>query len=113
MREAALHNTLERFVAPRTSVSLPDLANEVCPQGDCTSPSAGFDPAWRFDGLHYDIFGAFWFAEWVTPSFRALPEWGVRGLVAEPLRETRQRQETVETVFQGSNHRGNQRRAGP
>lgn len=78
-REAALHNTLERFVAPRTSVSLLDLANEVCPQDDCTSPSAGFDPAWRFDGLHYDIFGAFWFAEWVTPQLQSLARVGSEG----------------------------------
>jgi len=71
-REAVLNDALRRWVAANRSARLVDLAGTVCPRGDCDAPLAGFDPAWRYDGLHVTPDGARWFADWTAPRLVAL-----------------------------------------
>jgi hypothetical protein len=71
-REAAVTAAMEAHAAGDDRVSVVDMAGVVCPDGDCDNPTAGFDPAWRNDGLHYDSFGARWFADWITPQLEDL-----------------------------------------
>jgi hypothetical protein len=65
-REQALAALARRFARTTDRVTVLDLGAEVCPKGDCDAPRAGFDPAWRYDGLHYLPDGAAWVAEWLT-----------------------------------------------
>jgi peptidoglycan/LPS O-acetylase OafA/YrhL len=71
-REQAVVDAMRNFAAgnPRTVVL--DLWGVLCPTGDCDQLVEGFDPAWRYDGLHFDAFGARWFADWITPSLVTL-----------------------------------------
>lgn len=71
-REHALAEAMELFAAADPLVSVSDLASVVCPSGNCAEPTGGFDAGWRFDGLHYDGFGARWFSDWITPQLRAV-----------------------------------------
>lgn len=65
-REALLSAAYERYAAERTGVRVLDLSEEICPQGDCGRPPTGYDPAWRYDGLHFSMPGAEWAARWIT-----------------------------------------------
>jgi len=70
-REDTVSAALQAFAQRNPLVTVLDLASVVCPGGDCSSPAEGFDPDWRFDGLHYDGFGSRWFADWGTPRLLA------------------------------------------
>lgn len=65
-REALLRAAYERFAADRPGVRVLDLSEEICPEGDCGRPPTGYDPAWRYDGLHFSTSGAEWAARWIT-----------------------------------------------
>lgn len=67
-RERELGEAMADYAAGEPDADVIDLAEVVCPGGDCEEPTDGFDPAWRFDGMHYDAEGARWFADWVTPQ---------------------------------------------
>jgi len=67
-REAILGDAIRRWVTAHPGHAVIDLAGTICPANDCTSPTAGFDPQWRYDGLHVTPEGARWFADWLSPS---------------------------------------------
>ena len=67
-RETVLGAILRRWVEAHPRHGLVDLAATICPGDDCSAPAAGFDPQWRFDGLHLTPEGARWFADWVAPQ---------------------------------------------
>jgi hypothetical protein len=67
-REDAMRDELEAYAATRPGVRVLDLFEQVCPDGDCEHPVDGFDPAWRWDGMHYSPEGARWVAAWLTRS---------------------------------------------
>ena len=67
-RERAMRDELEAYATTRPGVQVLDLFEEVCPGGDCAHPTAGFQAAWRFDGMHYTADGARWVADWLTSA---------------------------------------------
>ncbi len=69
-RERLLRDAYQRYASDHADVRFLDLFTAICPAGDCDRPQAGFDPTWRYDGLHFDREGARWAAEWVV---RRLP----------------------------------------
>lgn len=71
-REQAVVDAMRNFAAGNSRTVVLDLWAVLCPTGDCDQLVEGFDPAWRYDGLHFDAFGARWFADWITPSLVTL-----------------------------------------
>ncbi|MET0728835.1 MAG: acyltransferase family protein [Acidimicrobiales bacterium] len=65
-REKVMREMLRTYAADHPDVRVLDLLEQVCPGGDCDQPVAGFDPAWRYDGMHFSPEGAQWVAAWVT-----------------------------------------------
>jgi len=63
---------MREFAAGDPGTVVLDLWATLCPTGTCDTLVEGFDAAWRFDGLHFDAFGARWFADWITPNLVAL-----------------------------------------
>ena len=61
-----MRQLLQQFAAGRSSTLFVDLGQLVCPSDDCSAPRFGFDPAWRYDGLHFDADGARCGAEWLS-----------------------------------------------
>jgi peptidoglycan/LPS O-acetylase OafA/YrhL len=66
-REAVMADAMRSFARRRSGVQVLELGEGVCPAGNCGDRAAGFDPAWRYDGLHYGPDGQTWFASWITP----------------------------------------------
>jgi peptidoglycan/LPS O-acetylase OafA/YrhL len=71
-REQAVTDAMREFAAGDPGTVVLDLWATLCPTGTCDTLVEGFDAAWRFDGLHFDAFGARWFADWITPNLVAL-----------------------------------------
>jgi lysophospholipase L1-like esterase len=65
-REDAMRDELVAYASARPGVRVLDLFEQICPGGDCGHPADGFDPAWRWDGMHYSPEGARWVAAWLT-----------------------------------------------
>jgi peptidoglycan/LPS O-acetylase OafA/YrhL len=65
-REQVMREELQGYAAVRPGVRVLDLFDAICPGGDCDHPTAGFDPSWRYDGMHYAPPGAQWVAGWIT-----------------------------------------------
>jgi hypothetical protein len=65
-REQVMREELLGYAAVRPGVRVLDLFEVICPGGDCDHPTAGFDPSWRYDGMHYAPPGAQWVAGWIT-----------------------------------------------
>jgi lysophospholipase L1-like esterase len=65
-REELLREELEIYARGRDDVLVLDLFEQICPRGDCADPARGFDPEWRYDGLHYSVDGARWVADWIA-----------------------------------------------
>jgi peptidoglycan/LPS O-acetylase OafA/YrhL len=70
-REAAMTRALRSYAGTHDDVEVAEFAVAICPGGDCNDSTTGFDPAWRYDGLHYAAGGPGWFANWVTPRLVA------------------------------------------
>ena len=66
LRERAMRDAQTTYAAAHRGVRLLDLSAQVCPDRDCGHPSKGFDPSWRYDGLHFSAEGARWTAAWIT-----------------------------------------------
>jgi peptidoglycan/LPS O-acetylase OafA/YrhL len=64
-RERTLLERYQAFAAAHPGTRVIDLAPVVCPLGDCSRPFGAFDPAWRYDGLHYTRDGARSVLEWL------------------------------------------------
>lgn len=77
-REQAVVDAMRDYADGDDRTVVLDLWAVLCPTGDCDQLVEGFDPAWRYDGLHFDAFGARWFADWITPSLVTL-ETGLPG----------------------------------
>lgn len=71
-REQAVTDAMREFAAGDPRAVVLDLWATLCPTGSCDTLIEGFDPNWRYDGLHFDAFGARWFADWITPNLVAL-----------------------------------------
>lgn len=71
-REARFSAGLRSYVSRRPGVVLLDLAEVICPGGDCSNPAGGFEPSWRYDGWHFGAGGPRWVAEWLTGQLEAL-----------------------------------------
>jgi hypothetical protein len=71
-REQAVVDAMRTYAVTDPTAVVLDLWTALCPTGSCGTTVDGFDPNWRFDGLHFDAFGARWFADWITPSLLAL-----------------------------------------
>ena len=83
LREEAMRDAQVAYAARHEGVRVLDLAGRLCPDGDCGRPPDGFDPSWRYDGLHYTAEGARWVARWITDELSAptgFPEPGDRSL---------------------------------
>lgn len=70
-RDRLMRAALQRYVEDHPEVRLLDLFDVICPDGDCGRPPAGFDPAWRYDGLHYEAEGARWVVAWLVARLRS------------------------------------------
>jgi hypothetical protein len=64
-REQAMAAQVARFAAEHDDVDVLDLAAPLCPDGDCEAPVDGFDPRWRYDGMHFTPDGVAWVARWL------------------------------------------------
>jgi hypothetical protein len=63
-RERLMRDQLRTYAAGHAGrVQVFDLFEVICPGGDCSRPPAGFDPAWRYDGMHFTPDGARWVAD--------------------------------------------------
>lgn len=72
-RRARLFRTeLLHYSERRGPVAVFDLFEQVCPAGDCSRPADGFEPGYRYDGLHYGPEGARWVADWLTEELEAV-----------------------------------------
>jgi peptidoglycan/LPS O-acetylase OafA/YrhL/lysophospholipase L1-like esterase len=67
-RERSLLDSYRTYASDRRDVRVLDLFDEICPDGDCDRPPAGYDPSWRYDGLHFSADGARWVAGWLTDA---------------------------------------------
>ena len=65
-RERTMRTILQDYAGTRPGVRTLDLFEQICPAGDCDRPAAGFDPSWRYDGMHYTLDGARWVAGWLS-----------------------------------------------
>ena len=72
-RERLMRAALRSYAAEHRDVRVLDLFEQVCPDGDCRRPASGFDPDWRYDGMHYTAQGAHWVADWLTSQLAPAP----------------------------------------
>src|SRR5690606_12946653 len=64
-RERVFRDIYREYAQGHPSVRVLDLFDVICPAGDCDRPPAGFDPGWRYDGMHYTSDGARWVGAWL------------------------------------------------
>jgi lysophospholipase L1-like esterase len=65
-QDARMRAVYEAYAEDHDDVVVLDLYDVLCPDADCGRPAAGFDPAWRYDGLHFTTDGAVWVANWLA-----------------------------------------------
>lgn len=71
-RELLLGDALRSWAAAHPAHAVVEFGEALCPAGNCGAPPEGFDPAWRYDGLHVTPEGARWFADWIAPQLVTL-----------------------------------------
>lgn len=71
-RERAFTAALQAYASSHEGIAVIDFAQAVCPDFDCANAAPGFERAWRYDGRHFTIDGAKWFAQWLTPQLEQL-----------------------------------------
>jgi peptidoglycan/LPS O-acetylase OafA/YrhL/lysophospholipase L1-like esterase len=72
-RERLMREELRAYADRHPGTALLDLSEQICPDGDCDRPARGFDPAWRYDGMHFTREGAGWAADWITAQLLDRP----------------------------------------
>lgn len=73
VRESIMRDRYLTYVRSRPGVRLLDLFETLCPGADCSRPPASYDPAYRYDGTHFDGNGARWVAAWMTELLAPMP----------------------------------------
>ena len=72
-REVAMRAELRAYGQAHPGVRVLDLFEQICPAANCDRPARGFDPRWRYDGLHFSRAGAGWVAQWITEQLTTVP----------------------------------------
>jgi peptidoglycan/LPS O-acetylase OafA/YrhL len=70
-REIGMRALLQQYSAAQPSTRFVDLGQMVCPDDDCSAPRFGFEPAWRYDGLHFTADGSRCAASWLSVQLTA------------------------------------------
>jgi peptidoglycan/LPS O-acetylase OafA/YrhL len=73
VRESMMRDRYLAYARSRPGVRFLDLFETLCPAADCSRPPKSYDPAYRYDGTHFNGDGARWVAAWMTELLAPAP----------------------------------------